>query len=49
MADGTDDAPNAEILAVEQEIQAALGDRPFDFVSLQAIANIFRAAVAVRR
>ena len=49
MADETDDAPTAEILAVEQEIQAALGDRPFDFVSLQAISNIYRAAAAVRR
>lgn len=38
-----------EILAAEQDIRAALGDRPLDFVSMQAIANIYRAAAAVRR
>ena len=38
-----------EILAAEHDIQAALGDRPLDFVSLQAISNIYRAAAAVRR
>jgi len=38
-----------EILAAEEDIRAALGDRPLDFVSLQAISNIYRAAAAVRR
>lgn len=37
------------VLAAERDIQAALGDRPFDFRSLQAISNIYRAAAAVRR
>ncbi len=45
MAEETDD----EMLRAEQDIQAVLGDRPFDFVSLQAISNIYRAAAAVRR
>lgn len=38
-----------DILAAEHDIQAALGDRPLDVVSLQAISNIYRAAAAVRR
>ena len=38
-----------EILAAEHDIRAALGDRPLDFVSMQAISNIYRAAAAVRR
>lgn len=46
MADPT---PDAEFLAAERDIQAVLGDRPLDFVSLQAISNIYRAAAAVRR
>lgn len=38
-----------ELLKAEQDIQATLGDRPLDFRSMQAVANIYRAAAAVRR
>ncbi len=37
------------VLDAERDIRAALGDRPFDFRSLHAISNIYRAAAAVRR
>ena len=37
------------LLRAERDIRDRLGDRPLDFVSLQAISNIYRAAAAVRR
>lgn len=51
------DAPNStpsaanpeHLLAAERDIRARLGGHPFDFESMQAIANIYRAAAAVRR
>lgn len=43
------DATPDEMLQAERDIRAAIGDRPLDFVSLQAISNIYRAAAAVRR
>lgn len=46
MADSTHDD---EVLAAEEDIRATLGDRPLDFVSMQAISNIYRAAASVRR
>lgn len=36
-------------LDAERDVQARLGDRPFDFESLDAISNIYRAAAGVRR
>ena len=45
----SDTRPDESILDAERDIQAALGDRPLDFRSLQAISNIYRAAAAVRR
>ncbi|MGD2043153.1 MAG: MarR family winged helix-turn-helix transcriptional regulator [Acidimicrobiia bacterium] len=36
------------VLEAERDIQAALGDRPFDFDALLAVSNIYRAAIAVR-
>lgn len=39
----------AELLAQEKAVQAAIGDRPLDFLSLNAVSNIYRAAAAVRR
>lgn len=36
------------VLEAERDIQAALGDRPFDFDALLAVSNIYRAATAVR-
>ena len=45
----SDTRPDESILEAERDIQAALGDRPLDFRSLQAISNIYRAAAAVRR
>lgn len=42
-------APDEWLLEAEREIQLRLGDQPLDFVSLQAISNIYRAAAAVRR
>jgi DNA-binding MarR family transcriptional regulator len=36
------------VLEAERDIQAALGDRPFDFDALLAVSNIYRAASAVR-
>ncbi len=45
MTDPADD----RLLDAERDIQARLGDHPLDFVSLQAISNIYRAASAVRR
>ena len=45
-----DDVPDHErLLQEERDIRARLGDRPLDFVSMQAIANVYRAATAVRR
>lgn len=38
-----------DLLEAERDIRAKLGDRDFDFESMQAIANIYRAAAAVRR
>jgi DNA-binding MarR family transcriptional regulator len=44
------DPPDRErLLQAERDIRARLGDRPLDFVSMQAIANVYRAATAVRR
>lgn len=43
------DATPDEMLQAERDIRAAIGDRPLDFVALQAISNIYRAAAAVRR
>lgn len=45
----SDTKPDESILDAERDIQSALGDRPFDFRSLQAISNIYRAAASVRR
>ncbi|MEM9203484.1 MAG: MarR family winged helix-turn-helix transcriptional regulator [Actinomycetota bacterium] len=42
-------ADQDEMLQAERDIRAAIGDRPLDFVSMQAIANIYRAAAAIRR
>jgi len=42
-------APDISLLDVERDVQARLGDQPLDFASLDAISNIYRAAVAVRR
>jgi MarR family transcriptional regulator, organic hydroperoxide resistance regulator len=38
-----------DLLKNEQDILAALGDRPFDIESMDAISNIYRAAAAIRR
>ncbi len=38
-----------ELLENERVIVEALGDQPYDFVSMAAISNIYRAAAAVRR
>src|SRR5690606_15242350 len=38
-----------DLLEAERDIRAKLGTRDFDFESMQAIANIYRAAAAVRR
>lgn len=46
------DSPEADgprLLSAEHDIQRKLGDRPLDFSSMQAIANIYRSAAAVRR
>lgn len=40
--------PNS-VLDAERDVQARLGDHPLDFASMDAISNIYRAAVAVRR
>lgn len=37
------------LLANERDILAAIGDRPFDFASMEAMSNIYRAAAAIRR
>ena len=37
------------LLDAERDVQARLGDQPFDFESMLAISNIYRAAAAVRR
>jgi len=42
-------ADDATLLRAERDIRDQLGDRPLDFASMQAIANIYRAASAVRR
>jgi MarR family transcriptional regulator, organic hydroperoxide resistance regulator len=39
----------SNLLKNERDIQAALGDREFDYASMEAIANIYRAAAAIRR
>jgi DNA-binding MarR family transcriptional regulator len=39
----------SSLLEAEQHIEARLGDRDLDFASMHAIANIYRAAAAVRR
>lgn len=44
-----DPAPASSLLDAERDVQARLGDEPLDFASLDAISNIYRAAVAVRR
>ena len=44
--------PTAEstwLLDAERDVQKRLGDKPVDFQSLEAIANIYRAAAAIRR
>ncbi|MGA9279624.1 MarR family winged helix-turn-helix transcriptional regulator [Ilumatobacter sp.] len=38
-----------DLLPNEQDILRALGDRPYDIDSMEAIANIYRAAAAIRR
>jgi DNA-binding MarR family transcriptional regulator len=48
------DGPTADVglerlLDAERDVQAKLGDQPFDFESMLAISNIYRAAAAVRR
>lgn len=45
----TDSSTDERLLDAERDIQARLGDRPVDFESMHAIANIYRAAAAVRR
>ena len=45
----TDHTTEERLLDAERDIQARLGDRPIDFESMHAIANIYRAAAAVRR
>ena len=45
----TDPSTDERLLDAERDIQARLGDRPIDFESMHAIANIYRAASAVRR
>ena len=45
----SDQFDEQELLDAEREVQARLGDRPLDFVSLDAISNIYRAAAEVRR
>ena len=40
---------SAWLLDAERDVQARLDGQPFDFRSLDAIANIYRAASAIRR
>ena len=40
---------SAWLLDAERDVQERLGGHPLDFPSLEAIANIYRAAAAVRR
>ena len=40
---------SAWLLDAERDVQKRLGDQAFDFRSLDAIANIYRAAAAIRR
>lgn len=49
MPDTTGPSPGRDLLDAERDIQAMLGDLPLDFVSMQAVSNIYRAAAAVRR
>lgn len=42
-------ARDEELLQSERDIRAKLAGHDFDFESMQAIANIYRAAAAVRR
>lgn len=42
-------ADDRTLLPNEHDIVAAIGDRPFDFVSMEAMSNIYRAAAAIRR
>lgn len=44
-----DSSAEAKLLDPERDVQARLGDRPLDFLSLDVISNIYRAAAAVRR
>ncbi len=41
-------AEETELGRAERDIRARLGDRPFDFRSMAAISNIYRAATTVR-
>ncbi len=45
----TGDVGLERLLDAERDVQAKLGDQPFDFESMLAISNIYRAAAAVRR
>ncbi len=40
---------SAWLLAAERDVQERLGDSEFDFASLDAISNLYRAAAAIRR
>jgi MarR family transcriptional regulator, organic hydroperoxide resistance regulator len=42
-------AATDRLLDAERDIQARLGTQPLDFASMEAVANIYRAAAAVRR
>jgi len=33
-----------DLVQAERDIQARIGDRPFDFGAMSAVANIYRAA-----
>lgn len=49
---GNDEATNTSpqrLLAAEKDVAARLRGRPLDFISMDAISNIYRAAAAVRR
>jgi MarR family transcriptional regulator, organic hydroperoxide resistance regulator len=38
----------AELLQVERDIRARLDDRPFDFVAMSAVANLYRTSTTIR-
>lgn len=42
-------ADERALLPNERDILAAIGDRPYDLTSMEAMANIYRAAAAIRR